>query len=380
MTRPIYLDHHATTPLDSRVFDKMLPFLKEKFGNASSIDHIYGNEALQAVEKAQKQVADVIKAEPEEILFTSGATESDNLVLLGISKALKHKGNHIITSVTEHKAILNTCKYLETQGYEVTYLKVGKNGFVNCDELKNTINEKTILISIMAANNEVGSISPLKEIGEIAYEKGILFHTDAAQGFGHIPLDVNELNINLMSISGHKIYGPMGVGALFIKKGVKIEPIVYGGGQEKGLRSGTLNVPSIVGLGTAAEIANFEMTETSERIKKLRDKLYQGIASKVKVELNGTLKNRLTHNLSLYIDGINAKALINEVKDSLAISSGSACSTDSVKPSYVITALGYDPDRAHSTIRFGLGRFTTEQEINQAIEVVSKATIKLKNL
>lgn len=383
MKRPVYLDHHATTPIDERVLAEMLPFLKEKFGNPSSIDHFYGNEALQAVSNARSKVADLIGAEPEEIIFTSGATESNNLALFGVAQQYKEKGDHIIACVTEHKAVLDSCKRLEKMGYAVSYISVNSKGEIDLAELKKQIKPKTILISIMAANNEIGVIAPLVEIGAIAHSHNIFFHTDAAQAFGHIPLNVNEMKIDLMSISGHKIYGPKGVGALYIRRKdplVKVTPILYGGGHEKGIRSGTLNVPSIIGLGKAAEIAKQEMKEENRRLKKLTEKLYNGISTKIKVAINGETDDKLSHNLNLYFEGIDAKALINEVKDHVAISAGSACTTNEVKPSHVIIALGYGEERAYSSVRFGLGRFTTEEEVEKTIEVMTKAATKIKNL
>jgi cysteine desulfurase len=383
MLRPIYLDHHATTPVDKRVLKSMLPYFNEKFGNSSSIDHIYGNESLSAVNEARKQVSDLINAEPEEIIFTSGATESDNLAIFGTAHQQKEKGNHIITCITEHKAILDSCKKLESEGFDVSYLKVDQKGIFNLDELDKLITPKTILISLMAANNEIGTIAPLKKIGEIAHKHGVIFHTDAAQAVGHISINVEEMKIDLMSISGHKIYGPKGVGALYVRRKdphVKLIPLVFGGGHEKGLRPGTLNVPAIVGLGEASRLAKEEMVGANKRLKKLTQKLYLGITSAIKVEINGSTEDRLSHNLNLYFEGIDAKALINEVKDVVAISAGSACNSDDVTPSHVILALGYDKDRAYSSVRFGLGNSTTEGDIEKTIEVITKAVDKLKNL
>jgi len=383
MKKPIYLDHHATTPLDSRIFDEMEPFFREKFGNPSSIDHSYGNEALEAVNIARNQVAALINADVDEIIFTSGATESDNLAIMGVAQQYNDKGNRIITCVTEHKAVLDTCHRLEKLGYKVSYLKVNSSGAIDLDELEGQITPQTILISVMAANNEIGVVAPLAKIGKIARLHNIFFHSDAAQAFGHIPLDVNEMKIDLMSISGHKIYGPKGIGVLYVRRKdpqVKLTPLFYGGGHEKGMRSGTLNTPGIVGLGKAAAIAKQEMDEESKRLKTLAERLYKGINSKVKVEINGDAKHKLSHNLNLYFEGIDAKALINEVKDYVAISAGSACTTNDVKPSHVIFALGYGEDRAYSSVRFGLGRFTTEEEIEKTIDVVTKAALKIKNL
>lgn len=383
MERPIYLDHHATTPMDGRVLTEMLPYFCEKFGNASSIDHIYGNEAQSAINKARVQVADMINCEPEEIIFTSGATESDNLAIFGIAEKMKDKGNHIITTKIEHKAILDSCKHLESLGYEVTYLAVNKDGEIDLDELKKSITPKTILITIMSANNEVGTIAPIKEVGDIAHKNNILFHTDSAQAYGHIPLDVKSMNIDMMSISGHKIYGPKGIGALYVRNKnplVKIAPIIFGGGHEKGFRSGTLNVPSIVGLGKASELAKAEMSESAERISKLRDKLFEGISSKVKVEINGNSKNKLPHNLNLYFEDVDAKALINEVKDDLAISTGSACNSEDVSPSHVLIAMGLDEERAFCSIRFGLGKRTIKRDIDITITKIIEMVTKLRSL
>lgn len=383
MTRPIYLDHHATTPIDKRVLAEMLPFFKEKFGNSSSTDHFYGNQALRAVNDARTKVAALIGAEPEEIIFTSGATESDNLALFGVAQQYRSKGNHIITCVTEHKAVLDSCKRLEQTGYRVTYLGVSKQGEVSLEALSNAITKETILISLMAANNEIGITAPLAEIGKIAHSHGVLFHTDAAQAFGHIPLDVRSMNIDLMSISGHKIYAPKGVGALYVRRKdplVKITPLLYGGGHEKGLRSGTLNVPAIVGLGKAAEVAKSEMAREQQRLKKLAQRLREGISKNVAIEVNGGTDHRLAHNLNLFFEGVDAKALINEVKERVSISAGSACTTNEVKPSYVIIALGYGEDRAYSSVRFGLGRFTTQEEIDKTVEVITRAALKIRNL
>lgn len=382
MPNQIYLDNHATTPIDERVLRVMLPFFTQSFGNPSSVDHAFGNEALVAVSQAREQVAKVIGAFPEEIIFTSGATEADNLAILGAARKLKNRGNHIITSPTEHKAVLETCKTLEGEGFDVTYLPIDKEGQINLIALEKAINSKTILISIMAANNEIGTIAPLKEIGRIARKHGILFHTDAAQAFGHIPIDVRDMNIDLMSISGHKIYGPKGVGALFIRQEhpvVKLTPLFYGGGQERAIRPGTLNVPGIVGLGMAAEFANTEMQVTAKKMARLRDRLLQGIAAEVPIEVNGSSHHKLPHNLNLFFPNIEAKALINEAKE-IAISAGSACTSTEVTPSHVITALGYDAERAYCSVRFGLSKFTTEKEIEKAIASITRAAKKLRSM
>jgi cysteine desulfurase len=379
MIKPIYLDYHATTPVDHRVLEEMLPFLKNKYGNPSSIDHIYGNDSLNAVTNSREQIARLINTNPEDIIFTSGATEANNLALIGIAKTLE-KGSHIITTSIEHKSILNTCKYLESMGYIISYLNVNKNGMINLDTLKSTITNKTKLISIMAANNEIGTIFPLKEIGKIAKKYNILFHTDAAQAFGHIPIDMNKMNINLMSISSHKMYGPKGIGALIVKRGINLKPLIYGGGQERGLRSGTLNVPAIVGFGKASDIAKTELISSAKHLNMLRTKLYKNLSSKVNIILNGSFDNRLTHNLSLYIPNVDAKALINEVKNDLALSSGSACTAENLTPSHVILALGHNVERAHATIRIGLGKYTTEKDIKNTVDILATAINKLRAL
>jgi len=382
-THPIYLDNHATTKVDPRVLEAMMPFFSDSFGNASSIDHIYGNEAASAVKTAREKVANLINSkDPDDIIFTSGATESDNMAILGVARALKNKGNHIITVRTEHKAVLESCNRLEKEGFQITYLPVDYNGCIKFEDLKKAIKKDTILITIMAANNEVGTIAPLKAIGEFAKENNIIFHTDAAQAFGHIPIDVIDMKIDLLSISGHKIYGPKGIGALYINQDnmkLKIDPLMFGGGQEFGYRPGTYNTPGIVGLGKAAELAKIEMTEESKRLSKLRDMLYRQISSQLPVEINGNAKEKLSHNLNLYFPGIEGKALINEAKG-IAISAGSACTSKEVKPSHVLTAMGFDNDRIHSSIRIGLGRFTTKEEISLAVKEIVKAVLKLKRV
>ena len=381
---PIYMDYHATTPVDPRVFDQMLPYFKQEFGNAASTDHIYGAHALEAVEKARKQIAHAINAKPEEIIFTSGATESDNTALLGVAEKNADKGDHIITCVTEHKAVLDSCKRLEKLGKSVTYLPVDKYGMVNIEDVENAITDKTILISIMAANNEVGTIAPISEIGKIAHEHGVLFHTDAAQAAGHIPIDVEAMNIDLMSISAHKIYGPKGIGALYVRRRnprAKVAPIIFGGGHERGIRSGTLNVPGIVGLGKALEIAEKEMNVENERLRKWTTKMLDSFTQAFDgVELNGHPEQRLAYNLNVSFKGIESKALIHLLQSDLAISAGSACTTAIVEPSYVLLALGVGEDKAHSSVRFGLGRFNTEEEIEYGIERVVWAVSKLGRL
>ena len=366
---PIYLDSHATTPVDPRVFEEMKPYFTEKFGNASSLDHSYGYDASVAVSQSRESIAKSIGASMDEIVFTSGATESDNLALMGVMKRNKDKGNHLITCVTEHKAILDTARHLEEIGYKVTYLSVDEFGQVNLEELKSAITNETVLISIMFANNEIGTLANVAEIGRIAHENEILFHTDAAQAVGHIPIDVKKMNIDLMSFSSHKIYGPKGIGALYIRNispRVKLDSIVYGGGQERGIRSGTLNVPGIVGFAKAIEIANNEMESENIRFKKWTDSMFEKL-SEVGAKLNGHPKKRLTHNLNIRFDGIESKAIINSVSKKLAISAGSACTTQMVEPSHVLLALGLSEDQTHSAIRIGCSRFNAEEEIQVAI-------------
>ena len=366
---PIYLDSHATTPVDPRVFEEMKPYFTEKFGNASSLDHSYGYDASVAVSQSRESIAKSIGASMDEIVFTSGATESDNLALMGVMKRNKDKGNHLITCVTEHKAILDTARHLEEIGYKVTYLSVDEFGQVNLEELKSAITNETVLISIMFANNEIGTLANVAEIGRIAHENEILFHTDAAQAVGHIPIDVKKMKIDLMSFSSHKIYGPKGIGALYIRSispRVKLDSIVYGGGQERGIRSGTLNVPGIVGFAKAIEIANNEMESENIRFKKWTDSMFEKL-SEVGAKLNGHPKKRLTHNLNIRFDGIESKAIINSVSKKLAISAGSACTTQMVEPSHVLLALGLSEDQTHSAIRIGCSRFNAEEEIQVAI-------------
>ncbi len=378
--RPIYLDSHATTPIDKRVLDIMLPYFTEKFGNPSSIDHLYGNEVLKDIKQARINISKLINCDEDEIIFTSGATESDNMSIFGIAKNYQNKGKHIITTKIEHKAILESCKQLEKEGFEITYLNVDSKGYISLKELENSITKETILVSIIAANNEIGTIQNLKKIGEICKNKKIIFHTDAAQAFGHIELDVKKMNIHLMSISGHKIYGPKGIGALYIRKSseprIKLKPLLFGGGQEEGIRVGTLNVSGIIGLGKAAEISKEEIKNT-DKIRELKIYLYNKLKEESEIEINGDITNNLAHNLNIYFKGIESKAILNLVKNSVAISAGSACSTDSIKPSHVILALGYDEERAYSSLRFGLLRTTTKEEIDKVSEEIIKAVKKL---
>ena len=369
---PIYLDHHATTPVDPRVFKAMTPYFTENFGNASSLDHTYGYDASDAVKKARETIANAIGANVAEIIFTSGATESDNLALIGVMEKNKEKGNHLITCATEHKAILDTAHHLESLGYKVTFLPVDEFGQINLESLKEAITEQTILISIMAANNEIGTIADIAEIGKIAHENGVLFHTDAAQAVGHIPIDVQKMNIDLMSFSSHKIYGPKGIGALYVRSlspRVKIDSIVYGGGQERNIRSGTLNVPGIVGFAKAIEIAQKEMEQENTKFKKWMGLMLAKL-SEAGAKLNGHPEKRLAHNLNVRFDGIESKAIINSVSKKIAISAGSACTTQVVEPSHVLLALGLSEDQTHSSIRVGCGRFNTEEEIKIAADEI----------
>ena len=379
---PIYLDHHATTPVDPRVFEAMTPYFTENFGNASSLDHPYGYDASVAVKKARETIANAIGANVDEIIFTSGATESDNLALIGVMEKNKEKGNHLITCVTEHKAILDTAHHLESLGYKVTFLPVGEFGEINLESLKEAITEQTVLISIMAANNEIGTIADIAEIGKIAHENGVLFHTDAAQAVGHIPIDVQKMNIDLMSFSSHKIYGPKGIGALYVRSlspRVKIDSIVYGGGQERNIRSGTLNVPGIVGFAKAIEIAQKEMEQENEKFKKWMGLMLAKL-SEAGAKLNGHPEKRLAHNLNVRFDGIESKAIINSVSKNIAISAGSACTTQIVEPSHVLLALGLSEDQTHSSIRVGCGRFNTEEEIKIAADEIYHAVESLAKI
>ena len=379
---PIYLDHHATTPVDPRVFETMTPYFTENFGNASSLDHPYGYDASIAVQKARETIANAIGANVTEIIFTSGATESDNLALIGVMEKNKEKGNHLITCATEHKAILDTAHHLESLGYKVTFLPVDEFGQINLESLKEAITEQTILISIMAANNEIGTIADIAEIGKITHENGVLFHTDAAQAVGHFPIDVQKMNIDLMSFSSHKIYGPKGIGALYVRSlspRVKIDSIVYGGGQERNIRSGTLNVPGIVGFAKAIEIAQKEMEQENEKFKKWMNIMLAKL-SEAGAKLNGHPEKRLSHNLNVRFDGIESKAIINTVSKKIAISAGSACTTQIVEPSHVLLAIGLGEDQTHSSIRVGCGRFNTDEEIEIAADEIYHAVESLAKI
>ncbi|MCX5722399.1 MAG: IscS subfamily cysteine desulfurase [Nitrospirae bacterium] len=384
MKLPIFLDNHSTTPMDPRVLETMLPYFVEKFGNAASRNHAFGWAAEEAVENARKQIAKLIKADPKEIVFTSGATESDNLAIKGVLEMYGEKGTHIITSSTEHRAVLDTVKALEGKGKAtVTCLAVDKFGMVNPEDVRNAITEKTILISIMLANNEIGTINPVKEIGKIAKEKGILFHCDATQGVGKIPVDVQEMGIDLMSFSAHKLYGPKGVGALYVRKKnprVRIVAQMDGGGHERGMRSGTLPVPLIVGFGKACELCEQEMVQETARLIAMRDRLETSIMKALEESyLNGHPTNRLPGNLNISFAYVEGESLLMGMKD-IALSSGSACTSATLEPSYVLRALGVGTELAHSSIRFGLGRFNTDDEIDYTITKVIEIVTKLREM
>ena len=379
---PIYLDHHATTPVDPIVLEEMLPYFSKTFGNASSLDHTFGYEASVAVENSRDKIAQAIGARHDEIIFTSGATEANNLAIIGAMLKNKDKGDHFITCTTEHKAVLDTAKYLEKLGKKVTYLPVNQYGEINLDDLNDTITEKTIMISIMSANNEIGTIADVQEIGKIAHEKNVYFHTDAAQAVGHIPMDVEKMNIDLMSMSAHKMYGPKGLGALYVRSDdpmVMIEPIVHGGGQEENIRSGTLNVPGIVGFGKAIEISQKEMNKENQRFKPWTDSMLQKF-QEIGGKQNGHPEKRLSHNLNVRFDGIESKAIINSVSKKIAISAGSACTTEIVEPSHVLLAIGLDESETHHSIRIGCGRFNTDEEIQTATDEICSAVGMLKKI
>ncbi len=366
VTLPIYLDNHATTPLDSRVLEAMLPFFTSRFGNAASNSHSFGWEAAAAVEKARRQIAASIGALPQEIVFTSGATESDNLALKGVAEGCREKGDHIITAVTEHKAVLDSCKHLEKIGCRVTYLPVGSDGLIDLDQLKDAFTDRTILVSIMAANNETGVLQPIEEIGRLCRERGVLFHSDAVQALGKVPLDVNRANLDLASLTAHKLYGPKGCGALYVRQNAaaRLVPLIDGGGHENGLRSGTLNVPGIVGFGRTCEIAHAEMPEESCRIAGLRNRLRDRLVSGLdQVTINGSMEHRLPGNLNMSFLDVDGETLLTGLND-VALSSGSACSSGKTHASYVLKELGLSDEAAGSAIRFGIGRFNTEAEID----------------
>jgi len=380
---PIYFDNHATTPVDPRVLEAMLPYFNAKFGNAASRNHSFGWAGEQAVENARLQVASLIGATPKEIIFTSGATESDNLMIKGVAEMYKEKGNHVITQAIEHKAVLDTCKRLEKEGFEVTYLPVQRDGRVDPEDVLKAITPKTILITIMYANNEIGVINPIAEIGKIAKEHGIFFAVDGVQAVGKVPVDVQKDNIDLLAISAHKIYGPKGVGALYVRRRnprVQLAAIIDGGGHERGMRSGTLNVPGIVGLGAACEIAQKEMPVEAERMRKLRDRLRAGLEAKLdEVFINGSLEHRLPNNLNMSFAYVEGESLLMGIND-IAVSSGSACTSATLEPSYVLKALGVGEDLAHTSIRFGLGRFNTEEEVDYVTDKMVQVVTKLREL
>jgi cysteine desulfurase len=383
MKLPIYMDYHATTPVDPRVLEAMMPYFTQVFGNAASRNHPFGWEAEEAVEKARKQVADLIGANAKEVIFTSGATESNNLAIKGVAEMYREKGNHIITCVTEHKAVIDTCKKLEKQGYRVTYLAVQKDGRISLDELRAAITDKTILITIMSANNEIGVLQPIAEIGAIAKEKGILFHTDAVQAAGKVPFSVNDLKVDLVSLSAHKMYGPKGVGALYVRRRnprVLLSEQISGGGHERGMRSGTLNVTGIVGLGKAAELCKAEMASDAERLRQLRDYLNEQLHKNLdELYINGSMEHRLPHNLNISFAYVEGESLLMGIND-VAVSSGSACTSASLEPSYVLKALGAGDDLAHSSIRFGLGRWTTKEEVDYVIAKLTNVVQRLREM
>ncbi|WP_341748627.1 IscS subfamily cysteine desulfurase [Candidatus Tisiphia endosymbiont of Sialis lutaria] len=379
---PIYMDYQSTTPMDPRVLECMLPYFTTKFGNPHSRSHSFGWEAEEAVEMSREKVARLIGADSKEIVFTSGATESNNLAIKGIAKFYGSKKNHIITVISEHKCVLDACRHLENEGFKVTYLPIQANGLIDLQQLRNAITDQTMLVSVMAVNNEIGVIQPIKEIGKICRELGVFFHSDIAQGYGKIPIDVNDCNIDLASISGHKIYGPKGIGALYVRKKprVRLVPILNGGGQERGMRSGTLPTPLIVGLGAAAELALSEMSQDAKLVEELFDRFYNNITKQIAdVYLNGDMHKRYKGNLNLSFAYVEGESMILAIKD-LAVSSGSACTSSSLEPSYVLRAMGVDEEMAHTSIRFGIGRFTTKEEIDYAVELIKSKINKLREL
>ena len=379
---PVYLDNQATTPVDPRVLDAMLPYFREKFGNPHSRSHAYGWEVEEDVEAARGEVARLVGADAKEIIFTSGATESNNLAIKGVARFYGDRKRHIVTVLTEHKCVLDSCRHLQQEGFDVTYLPVRPNGLIDLDELRGALTDRTALVSVMGVNNEIGVIQPLAEIGAICRERGVFFHSDCAQAAGKIPLDVNAMNIDLMSISGHKIYGPMGVGALFVRRRprVRLRALIDGGGQERGMRSGTLPAPLCVGLGAACRIAGEDMPAETERVRMLAQRLHGGITGRLEdIVLNGDAERRVAGNLNLSFSYVEGESLMMAIKD-LAVSSGSACTSASLEPSYVLRALGVDEELAHTSIRFGIGRFNTEAEIDYAIETICDNVGKLRDM
>jgi cysteine desulfurase len=380
---PIYLDNNATTPMDPRVLEAMIPYFTEHFGNAASRNHSFGWQAEEAVDYAREQVAKLIGADPKEIIFTSGATEGDNLGIKGVYEMYASKGNHVITCTTEHKAVLDTCKHIERSGGEVTYLEVNAEGLVDLKELEAAIKPTTILIAIMYANNEIGVVQPVKEISAIARKHGVLFFTDGTQAVGKIPVDVNKDGIDIMAFTGHKMYGPKGVGALYVRRKnprVKVTAQMDGGGHERGMRSGTLNVPGIVGFGKACELARLEMADDAVRLGKLRDKLETALLQLEEAYVNGSREHRLPHVSNISFKYVEGEGLMMGFNKNIALSSGSACTSASLEPSYVLKALGLGDDLAHSSLRFGLGRFTTEEQIDYTIKAVSETVLKLREM
>jgi cysteine desulfurase len=381
---PVYMDYHATTPLDPRALDAMMPYLRDQFGNAASLSHAFGWQAEKAVEHSRAVIAAFLGAEPKEIIFTSGATESNNIALKGALEVYKEKGGHIVTQVTEHKSVLDTCKYLEKQGAHVTYLEVDALGLVNPEDVRKAVTAETVMISIMAANNEIGTVQPVAEIGKIAREKNVLFHVDAAQGGGRLDLNVNALNIDVLSLSAHKMYGPKGIGILYVRSKnphVRLAPVIHGGGHEQGLRSGTLNVPAIVGFAAACGVAKKEMAQENARLDKLRNRLRDTIQRGLEdTAVNGHPDQRLANNLNMSFSGIEGEALMSGLQSDVAVSAGSACTSKSVEPSYVLRALGLPGERIHSSIRFGLGRFTTEEEVDFVAARVIATVKKLRDM
>jgi len=378
---PIYMDYSATTPVDPRVVDKMIPYLREQFGNPASRSHSYGWDAERAVEEARENVAALVNADPREIIWTSGATESDNLAIKGAAHFYKSKGKHIITVKTEHKAVLDTCRELEREGFEVTYLDVKDDGLIDLDAFKAALRPDTILVSVMSVNNEIGVVQDIEAIGEITREKGIIFHVDAAQATGKITIDLQKLKVDLMSFSAHKTYGPKGIGALYVRRKprIRIEAQMHGGGHERGMRSGTLATHQIVGMGEAFRLAREEMATENERIRMLRDRLLRGLQDMEETYVNGDMEKRVPHNLNISFNFVEGESLIMAVKD-VAVSSGSACTSASLEPSYVLRALGRNDELAHSSIRFTVGRFTTEQDVDYVINLLKTKISKLRDL
>ena len=383
MPKPIYMDSHATTPLDQRVLEAMMPYLTTHFGNAASSTHLFGEHAKDAVDTARGQVADLIGCSPEEIIFTSGATESDNLAVKGVAYQYRDRGNHIITSAVEHHAVLDSCKALEESGFNVAYLPVDKYGMIHPQQVKDAITDQTVLISLIYVNGEVGTINPITEVGEIAEQYGILFHSDATQGIGKVESDVNELKVDLMSFTAHKMYGPKGIGALYVRKKnppIQLYPLLHGGGQENNIRSGTLNVPGIVGFGAACELCKQEMKEEVNRITALREQLYHGLSKRIdRVQLNGHPTKRLPGNLNLSFEFVESQSILLGLKE-IALSSGSACNSDSVEPSYVLRAMGVKDELALGAIRFGLGRHNTVAEVTTVVDRVASQVARLREL